>query len=332
MNKPKVTINDVAQRAGVSIATVSRVVNGSQDVSPALKSRIEQVMAEMDYVPRRKNGGKEASKAIKVAFIVNDFSDEVYSSLVKGVLEATGSLNIELVIYETQRNPEREISVLTQLQTRRVNGIICVANLSNLNSEYRKLLEEGFPIVFLMNPNDPRTRLRDDLNIVTSDSEGPFYATKYLLDLGHKNIMYLGDPKIPRFRGYKKALESTGEPLNEDLIVDCEDNFEAAYKYLKENFKKGKFSAILAISDEIGMGCWFALTELGVRIPEDCSIIGYNNKYSARLSLTAIAEPLIEQGKNALYLLHECMSNYQVKPRSIVLKEGLIVRDSCSKI
>ena len=241
-------------------------------------------------------------------------------------------MNIELVVYETQRNRTGRSACSPSCRPARINGIICVANLSNLNSEYRRLLEEGFPIVFLMNPNDPRTRLRDDLNIVTSDSEGPFYATKYLLDLGHKNIMYLGDPKIPRFRGYKKAIKSTGKPLNQDLIVDCEDNFEAAYKYLKENFEKGKFSAILAISDEIGMGCWFALTELGVRIPEDCSIIGYNNKYSARLSLTAIAEPLIEQGKNALYLLHECMSNYQVKPRSIVLKEGLIVRDSCSKV
>lgn len=334
MNKFKVTIKDIAQRAGVSIATVSRVTNDSQNVTPELKSRIKQIMSEMEYTPKKSSGSQERTPVTRIAFLVNDFSDEVYAYLIKGILEATGSLNIELVVYETQRNIEREISCLKQLQNSGVNGIlsVAVANRGDLNSEYQKLLEEGFPIVFMVNPNDPRIPIRDDLNIVTSESDGPFYATKYLIDLGHRDILYLGRPDIPRFHGYKRALEANGISVNPDLIVPCEDSFVPAHQYILENFKKGKFTAILAITDDIGMGCWFALTEMGMKIPEDCSVIGYSNKYAAHLSLTTIAEPLREQAKNAVYLLNECMSNYQVKPRSIVLRDSLFIRNSCSKL
>jgi LacI family transcriptional regulator len=329
MNKLKVTITDIARRAGVSIATVSRVINDSKGVNPELKSKVEQIMLEMEYTPKKSSRGQERTPVTRIAFLVNDFSDEVYSYLIRGMLEATGSLNIELVVYETQRSKEREIFCLKQLQNSGVNGVITVANVGDLNSEFKRLLEEGFPIVFMVNPNDPTIPIRDDLNIVTSASDGPFYATKYLIDLGHRDILYLGHPDIPRFRGYKRALEATGIPANPDLIIDCEDSFVQAKQYILENFKKGKFTAILAITDDIGMGCWFALTEMGMKIPDDCSIIGYNNKYAANLSLTTIAEPLREQAKNAVYLLHECMSNYQVKPRSIVLRDSLIIRNSC---
>jgi LacI family transcriptional regulator len=332
MSNSKVTITDIAEKAGVSVATVSRVINDSKGVNPDLKSRVEQVMVEMEYVPRKKNDSREISPLTRIGFLVNDFSDEVYSHLIKGILEATGSLNIELIIYETQRSKDREINCLNQLQKSNVNGIISVANLASLNSEYKKLLSERFPIVFLVNPNDPKTPMRDDLNIVTSDSEGPFYATKYLIDLGHRDILFLGDPQTPRFKGYKKAYESTGNSLDPALIVSCEDTFVDAHDYIVEHFKNMKFTAILAATDNIGMGCWFALTEMGVKIPDDCSMIGYNNKYAEHLSLTTIAEPLIEQGKNAVYLLNECMSNYQIKPRSIVLKEGIIIRNSCRKL
>jgi LacI family transcriptional regulator len=332
MNKSKITITDIAHKAGVSVATVSRVINASKGVNPELKNRVEKIMLETDYVPRRKNDTKEVSPITRIAFLVNDFSDEVYSHLIKGIIEATGSLNIELIVYETQRNKDREINCLNQLQISNVHGIISVANLASLNSEYQKLLSEQFPIVFLVNPNDPNTLIRDDLNIVTSDAKGPFYATKYLIDLGHRNILFFGAPQTPRFKGYKDAFETTDNSMNPDLVVSCDDSFDDAHKYITENFKRGKFTAILAASDNIGMGAWFALTEMGLKIPEDCSIIGYNNKFAEYLSLTTIAEPLIEQGKNTVYLLNECISNYQVKPRSIILKEGLIIRNSCRKL
>jgi LacI family transcriptional regulator len=135
MSQSKTTITDIAQKAGVSVATVSRVINASKGVNPDLKNRVEQIILEMDYVPRKKAENREVPVNTRIAFLVNDFSDEVYSHLIKGILEATGSLNIELVVYETQRNIDREINSLIQLQNNNIHGIISVANLARLNPE-----------------------------------------------------------------------------------------------------------------------------------------------------------------------------------------------------
>jgi LacI family transcriptional regulator len=269
---------------------------------------------------------------MRVGFLVNDFADEAYIHLMKGILDAASGLNIEVIVQEIMNSREKEANCLKILLDRGVNGIISVANSADFSQDYKKLISQRFPLVFLVNPNNSSAPLRDDLNVITSDSEGTLYATKYLLDLGHRNILYLGDPGIPRYSGFQKAYELTKNTVPADLIVNCEDDFEAAHQYIMSNFKGdgNRYTAILAATDNITMGCWFAITKLGYRIPDDCSIIGYNNgQIAAHLGLTTISEPLLEIGKNAIYTIHECMTNPYTKPRRISLRDSLIIRNSC---
>ena len=331
IDKPRVTLREIALEAGVSIATVSRVISGSVDVKPELKAKVFDAMQKLSYIPKtQKASSASSSGRIRIGVLVNDLADSSYPFLLRGILDVAKTLGVEVSILETMRSTETETACVRRFVAEGVNGLISIPFSSEINPEIQALVHSRFPVVFILNPNNRHTDFI--ASYVTSDSRGVLSATKYLLDLGHRDILYLGDPHIPRFRGFQRAMAEACITPNPALIVDCEDRFDAAYTYIKDHFRRGLCSAILGVSENIGLGCWFALAEMGYSIPGDCSLVCYDNSVIARhLSLTTIVEPLVEIGKNAAHTLYDVIHNPYAPVKSVVLNDSLMIRGSCRR-
>lgn len=199
------------------------------------------------------------------------------------------------------------------------------------------MIADSFPLVLLISSKEQVNR--QDVFIVTKDSfEGAYTGTKYLLDLGHKDILILGAPGEnniygSRLAGYKKAFATVGLEVKEELICDCDYRLEDAYKTIVEKNGKLKFTAILAVTDTLTLGAWIALKDMGYKVPDDYSIVGYGNQKAIQyLSITSLAEPMQEVGKNSVYSILEWLRGTHISPRTIVLRDRLVIGNSCRRI
>jgi len=196
------------------------------------------------------------------------------------------------------------------------------------------LLQEDFPLVFL-----DRTIENKKTNCVTSaNEEGAHQAVKYLLSLGHRDIVYIAGPKYlsterERYRGFRKGLQEEGVTHRGELVVQGEHDWNTTYGGITRLIDSGKiFTAIFASSDIMAFGAKQALEDRGFSIPDDVSIIGYDDiPFSSAISLTTISQPTYEMGRNAMHLLIDLMKKRVHSPNHIVLRPSIVIRKSCKK-
>ena len=333
----KTTLEDIANHAGVSIASVSRVINNSSNVSPYLKDKVKNAIDELNFKPVVRNPETNPAVPLRVGLLTPDISDETQSNVIKGVLEISRIMNMQVVLYDYENDTAKEAACIKEMSNGGLEGIIGILALDKLNQEYKELMTRHFPLVLIASSLYPKSignDINENTNIVRSDDiEGTYNATKYLLDLGHNKILYLGDPNINRFQGYKRALNEASIKINPNLVLDCENTFENAYSVIRKNYGRIQYSSIVAVSDNVALGGFNALKDLGLNIPQDCSIIGYSNsKLASFFSLTTIAEPLLEIGKNAVLLLNNSIKGLPISKKELLLRNSLVIRNSCRKI
>jgi len=197
------------------------------------------------------------------------------------------------------------------------------------------LVEEKFPIVFLDRELD-----RNDICTVASDNEeGACQAATYLLNLGHRNIVFISGPvffstSVTRFEGFKRALGEFGLNLPQEMVLYGDTYQESSYQKVKGLLSRDiEFSAIFASNDVMAFGAMRALKEANLGVPDDVSIIGYDDiPFAEHVSLTTIAQPSYEVGRNALMLLMDLIHKRREPPQKILLRDSLIIRKSCRRI
>lgn len=332
-----ITLTDIAKHAGVSIASVSRVINNSSKVSPSLRAKVKNAIDELNFKPLEKRRKDDFSAPYRIGLLTPDISDEMQTKVVKGVLEISNTVNMQVVLYDYENDIAKETACLKEMLESGLEGIISILSLDKINPMYMELIAQNFPLVMVIHSLYPKCLDNDligNVNIVrTDDIEGTYNASKYLLNLGHKKILYLGDPNINRFIGYERALTESSIKIDSNLILDCENTYENAYLLIRKTYEYIRYTSIVAVSDNVALGSYNALKDLGLNIPQDCSIIGYSDsKLASFFSLTTIAEPLQEIGKNALFLLHNTIKGLQAVPKQLLLRNSLIIRNSCTKI
>jgi LacI family transcriptional regulator len=332
-----VTIKQVAQEAGVSIQTVSRVLNNRPDVSPETRQRIQKIIDDLCYQPFAIARGLATKRTFTLGLIASDFTDYWFAKVVTGAEAEARKHGYFFMLGSTDCNPQDEPKFLRLLTERHVEGILFVRANRPCDMDYlRNLQQSGIPVVstgfYLPDP---------ELSFIEVDNlDGGQKATQHLISLGHKQIAMITGPSNPnsvteRMKGYHLALQSAGIPADPKLIVHGETWLHrSGYDAMKVLLgRKVPFTAVFAHNDRLAKGAISALNEAGLKVPQDISIIGYDDIPEAEFSdppLTTIRQPMQEVGTAAAELLIKLIEDPNAAPQQMLFKTELVSRSSCA--
>ncbi|AFN76065.1 transcriptional regulator, LacI family [Melioribacter roseus P3M-2] len=335
----KITIVDVARKAGVSKGTVSAVINAKNTVKPETRDHILQIMKELNYRPKgvarnMKNGNQD--KAIGI--IIKDLNYPFYTAIASGVKEYANSKGYSVVVTSSENDHESEIRFSHMFSSKDIKGAI-IAPIVEGSSEIEhlfKLKMINYPFVLLEDVKGIQA------NVVAIDNQNAIKkAVKYLIDCGHTKIVHFAGPPQSshtqeRIEGFKQAFSESPLIFRDDMIVSIGSQFEESFgktiEYFKNRKKEEYPTAIVCFNDQQALGVIMALKELRIKVPDDISIVGNDDIYYARIypiPLTTIRAPQHEIGRKAAeILIRNIESNVLLPPEKVVLETELIIRES----
>jgi LacI family transcriptional regulator len=312
---PKVTIDDVAELAGVSIKTVSRVVNQEPNVREATRAKVDAAIARLNYQPNKAARNLASHHSHLIGLIYDDPSYYETPSagyvirMQQGALSACHSSDYELLIHPCQyRKKDIGKEIKTLIEQVRPDGIVLAAPLSNMPKIVRAIEATGTPMVRL----SPGTANGRQLSVVTNDREISAEMTRYLASLGHTRIAFItGHPSAKavgnRYLGYRDGLEQSGLKFSEQLVAAGDNSIgsgeECAMQLLK---RKNRPSAIFAANDDMAAGVIRVADRLGIKVPAELSVAGFDDIALARQiypALTTINQPLSAMAEHAAVAL-----------------------------
>ncbi len=339
-NSKNITIKEIAKIAGASKTTVSRVISNSPLVSKQTKEKILKIIEEKKYKPSRIAQCLRTKKTKTLGLILADIENPFYTRLAKGVLDTAIENNYDVIISNSDNDITKEEKEINSLIYRQVDGLL-ITTVELKTNTIEKLLIREMPFLLIDCKLDTQ-----GVNYITNDNYyGAKLATKYLIDLGHKKILFVGNEKLlsfkERYRGFKDVMKEHNifrrNILPERLLNFVKDqkqsiNVESIVKYLMKISEKP--TAIFVCNDYVAISLITIMSNKGIKIPEDISIIGYDNiKYASSVGLTTIRQSKYLLGKLATEELLKILENENIKEtRRIILMPDLIVRRSCAKL
>ncbi|MFC4100589.1 LacI family DNA-binding transcriptional regulator [Paenibacillus xanthanilyticus] len=327
----KVSIFDVARRSGLSVVTVSRVINNAESVRPKNREKVLQAMRELDYQPNAAARSLARGKTGIIGLTLTTLYDSVFDVIVKEINERLAEHGYFLAISVTQEKEEGAHGAI--FQEDRVDGVILLSPVRE-NEFVLELKKKGIPFVML----DNQHRNPSVTSVMVDNFKGGYEATKHLIDLGHKDIAHISGTDLflssrERERGFLFAMEEAGlTPFAvERGRFEVVSGYEIASKWLAE----GKLpSAVFASDDHIALGVMDALKNSGLRVPQDVSIVGYDDQLLAsqfRPKLTTVRQPARLIGRHGVELLLDAINGETKKNVTLQLEPQLIVRDSTAR-
>jgi LacI family transcriptional regulator len=329
----RVTIREVADLAGVSIATVSRVVNGRDDVAPETRELVQRVIRERGYQANRSARGLSGGRTGLVGVLVPLVHPAYFSAILAGAAEALYEQDMRLLLSPTHHEHAREVSLLDRLTHGTTDGALLVLPEES-SAELVELLDQGYHFVVV----DPRERLDERVPAVSAaHASGADQAIRHLLGLGHRRIGMITGPARwvateDRRRGYHAALAAAG------IMPDPELEVESDFEIPGGERAGGRLldlpqppTAIFAGNDNIAIGTIQAARARGVRVPEDLSVVGFDDVEHATIvtpALTTIRQPLAEMGRMAVSMLVRLLERQGIETLHVELGTRLVVRDS----
>jgi len=334
------TLHDIAKKSGVSVSTVSRVLN-KKSVKYRINSKTEKLILktakELNYRPNQLARGLRLKKTHTIGLIVPDISNPFFAYVTKGIQNVAHQLGYSLVVCDTNENVDMEIEHITLLHSKGIDGLL-VMPVGQKYAHLEPLVKENFPLVLL-------DRCFDGLNtnsVVIDNYRAAFDATEHLINHGHKRIAIIqGLPNTytsnGRLQGYRAALSKYGVASDDELAVGGDFRKENGYIETKLLLRMpNPPTAIFATSDLITLGALQAIFEEGLHIPEDISLVAFDDTDYAqylRCPLTAVAQPKDIIGEIAVKLLVENIKGQgKRESKRIVLTPKLIMRDSVRRI
>lgn len=327
-----VKISDVARKAGVSTATVSRIINNLSGYSDATKAKVQAAIDELGYKPNAVARGLASSKTATIGVLLPILSSRYSSQLIHGIETEAHKKGYSVIICNTDRNGERTLEYLRILSEKRVEGIIFASEW--ITEEYGRYMKDlSIPVVLV----STYSKMFDFPYVRVDDKQASYTAVKYLLDRGHRDIgMISGTPDdriagIPRIEGYKDALADYGVDFREELISYGDFHFESGIAGMKVLWNRSiNMTALFTASDEMALGALTFLHAEGVSIPGDISIMGYDDTLDAVMAvpaLTTLHQPVEEMGSKAVNVL--LSKNHS---DSIIMRHSVTERNSVKEI
>jgi DNA-binding LacI/PurR family transcriptional regulator len=332
-----VTIKDVARESGVNISTVSRALNDGYGIHPETREHILAVASRLRYRPNRVARGLATGRSHSVALLISDIRNPFFAEVARGAEDAARAAGCDMVLCNSDLDADKQMQYVNSLLEKRVDGILMNSVASLNRRQQRQLVECGVPIVLLN-----RSAANNASNLfptVCADNEGGgALAARYLLKLGHTRIAHITGPRLHgnmtgRANGFVTVLKASG--LTPELLYG-EHNFGGGYALTRTLLdSRSKVTAIFAASDAMAFGAVRAIMERGLRIPEDISLIGFDNVELCSVihpPLTTIHQPKHEIGQAAMELLLR-LAGHPGKgtPEHRILGVELVERQSCQR-
>lgn len=334
-DKSRISLRDVARRAGVSTATVSRVMNNLDYVSHSVRTRVEKAVKELDYSPNRvarRLRVRDGERKL-LGLLVPDIQNPFYVDVIRGVEDMVFARDYAVYICNFAQDYEKEKTYLNKLQSESIDGLI-VAPYHEDDKMVISLVREKFPIVCV-----DRGLKGVDVDLVVVDNEkGAYNAVNHLIEIGHRRIGYVGGLySIPtsqkRHDGYVKALKANGLEIDNDLIKFGDSKHVSGMRLTAEFLDMPcPPTALFTGNNVITLGALETIHSRGLSIPADIAILGFDDMFwanSLNPPLTAVLQPGYEIGRQAASMLFERLEEPGREPRKIVLNTKLMVRQSC---
>jgi len=331
----KVTMKDIASELGVSVNTVSKALGNRPDISLATKDQVYRTARELGYeyeiIPKSWHG----HRTNVVGLVIADNSNPFFAKIVKSVERTLQDSGYALILCNTDEDYEREKSIIALLVERKIDGIILTPTQSN---------DED--IAFLLSKKTPFVLLGRHFSsykvpcVIGEDRGGAYEAINHLARLGHRRILFINAPSYissatERLEGYREAFKDNGIEVDESLIRSCEPKMENAYNEMKGILlEELDFSAVFTFSDQMMMGVVRVFHERGIRVPQDCSLVGFDDIDFASIMtppLTTIVQNTQRLGMESATMLLKMINGQEITESTKVIPTKAIIRGSTQK-
>jgi LacI family transcriptional regulator len=327
------TIREVAEKSGVSSATVSHVINDTRYVSDGVRARVLAAMAEIGYRPNALARSLRRGETYTLGLILPDSGNPFFAEIARSIEAAAFDSGYSIILCNTEGNQDRERLYVDVLCNKQVDGIIFVAT-GDRTDALTQLLCNELPVV-LVDRHIPGIQSDE---VILDNHQGGYIATQHLVSLGHKRIGCIAGPSTvtpstQRVTGYQAALVDNGLPVDEALVIRGDfhpgSGWTVAHTLLK--FPDPP-TAIFACNDMMAIGALRAASETGRRVPADLAIVGFDNIELAAYTtppLTTVGQPILDMGRISAGLIIERIKDRTLPPRCETLSAALVIRDSC---
>ncbi len=338
-----VTIRDVAQRAGVAVGTVSRVLNKQPDVNPNLRKQVLRALKEMNYRPNARAQMFARNTSPVVSFILSnrDFLHPFHSRVLQGVEEYCEEAGFFVIYTRFRYSPAvtpSELQLPNILQSHGLADCVILAG-ANYENFTASLDKRGLRYVLLANNFFSKSSREPFDQVRFDDQAGAAEATRYLLSLGHRKIWFVGDTSVPwfrnRHRGYSQAMRESGlKPLAQTVLLS-DDRFQNGMNSIAMILEHDKsLTAVLAGNDEIALGAWEGLQKAGLEVPRDVSLVGFDDLGGAGKlqSLSSVRVEATEIGRQMAKIAVEKIRSKGRRMPEVLLPTSLVRRETCRPV
>ncbi len=328
------TIYDVARQAGVSAATVSRVVNGRASVDAALTARVQQAMRDLDYRPNALARNLRRQRTSIWAVIISDIGNPFFTSMVRGVEDVAQGAGYSVVLCNSDEDPAKEARYVAAALAEQMAGVIIssTGKAANVN----RLIEAGTPVVAI----DREVRGAAVDSVLVDNEHGAELAVEQLIAAGYQRIACISGPRrLPtaqqRQRGWAKALRAHRRPATDDLVRYGDFRQEGGYQAMAALLDEGEQpDAVFVANNLMTVGAMECLVDRGIPVPDRMGVVGFDDipwAHLVRPSLSTVVQPTYELGRTAALLLAERITEPTRPPSTVTLRTELKVRESSAR-
>ena len=332
-----IRLKDIAERAGVSVMTVSKVMRDAKDISADTKAKVRKLADELGYVPDIMAQNMRSRTTRLLGLILPSVANPLYARVILALEEKANELGYDLLITHSLNKPDREEACIRRMISRRVDGLFIFPayRFGGPTAAYAELRKRGVPTVILGQVAD---FCRDFVNVETDDVFASQIATRHLIELGHRRIAYFSGPQTSptakdRLEGYQRALREAGIEPDERLVFSAgatvEEGEATALQMLNE---MPDVTAVQTFNDLVAIGAGTTLLQQGVRIPDDLSMVGFGNILISehfRVPLTTMRQPKLRLGFAAFELMNALLAGDKPDPKR--LPAEIVIRESTGK-
>lgn len=336
MEKQSVTIYTVAREARVSMATVSRVVNGNPNVKPETRQKVLDVIKQLNYRPNAVARGLASKKTTTVGVVIPNITDPYFAELALGIDDVASMYKYNIILTNSDSDDEKILKVVRSLLAKQVDGLIFMGH--DVSDDLRNEFEStNTPVVVAGSVVNDDALPSVRINYQAAAKE----ATEFLLKHGDQQVAYITGPLRysingeDRLNGYKEALANNNVPFNESLVIETDGSYQAGYAKAQEVIEKG-LKAAYVTDDSLAAGLLNGLTDADISVPDDFELISSNDtNYTkvVRPTITSITQPLYDLGAISMRLLTKLMDGDDSNDdeKNVILDHGFVERQSTRK-
>ncbi|MFP7255956.1 catabolite control protein A [Terribacillus goriensis] len=327
-----VTIYDVAREANVSMATVSRVVNGNPNVKPATRKKVLSTIEQLGYRPNAVARGLASKRTTTVGAIIPDISSIFFSELARGIEDIATMYKYNMILSNSDQNPDKELTLFNSMLEKQVDGIVFMGG--KISDELLQQFDKS-PVPIVIAATGQGTG--EIPNVAIDYEQAAYEATKLLVDHNHKHPAFVAgtaeaETNNQKYKGYLRAVTENNGEVKQEYIVKANNTYNSGLEAAKQLADLAdRPSAVFVSSDEMALGVIHGFQDNGLRVPEDIEVVGYDNTRLAtmvRPTLSTVVQPTYDIGAVAMRLLTKLMNKEEVSEKNVILPHRIIERNS----